>query len=104
MHFIFSEGETEYVVNSPKEFTSQCHDEFKELLGQCDFSKTPTLRIDFTATEFIDSRSIGILLYAKSVANEEGGKIVLSSPYGKVKKMFEVSKFDELFEIIESQE
>ncbi|NVK17596.1 MAG: STAS domain-containing protein [Methylocystaceae bacterium] len=51
--------------------------------------------------EYIDSAGLGMLIELNEKANENGIKVSLSGANTMVKRMFELSKFEELFEIID---
>ena len=62
-------------------------------------SNVKQLTIDFSELNYIDSSSLGILLLIKSESDKQDIKLVLKSPQGMVKKVFEVSKFSQIFSI-----
>ena len=57
------------------------------------------LCIELSQVEFVDSAALGILLLARDEAEKSSTKLVLKSPQGQVKRMFEISKFHDLFNI-----
>ena len=51
--------------------------------------------------EYIDSAGLGMLIEFNEKAQANGIKVALSGAHGIVKRMFELSKFDEIFELID---
>ena len=72
-------------------------DLFKDITSQ-DIKK---LSIELSQVEFVDSAALGILLLARDEAEKSETELILKSPQGQVKRMFEISKFHDLFNIVE---
>ena len=83
-------------------FTFSDHVEFKSLLKVFDDSSVNQVDLDLKGLEFVDSAALGLLLLAKDKADTSSKKIRLLSPGdNQVKKMFEISRFYDLFEIVD---
>jgi anti-anti-sigma factor len=79
-------------------FTFSDNGSFREIIGLFD-GKQNTFILDFSAVEFVDSAALGMLLLAREEADKRGITLEIRKPQGQVKKMFNVSKFDTLFNI-----
>ncbi|MDB2414568.1 STAS domain-containing protein [Rickettsiales bacterium] len=82
------------------EFTFADHSKFKEVIENVDSGDVSELEINLSELTFIDSAGLGLLLLLKDKTGDNFS-MSLSYPDGQVKKMFEVSRFYELFNIIE---
>lgn len=54
---------------------------------------------DIQELDYIDSAGLGMLLLSREKAQENNASIMLQNPSGQVKKMLEIGKFENLFEI-----
>lgn len=80
-------------------FTFSDHKEFKNIFNLLSENNVQSIRLNFTNVEFIDSAALGILLLARDEAQKYSKNLVIQSPTGQVKQMFEVSRFYDLFNI-----
>lgn len=79
------------------------YDRFRELIEVVKTNnKVQQVDIYLQALSFLDSAALGMLLLIKDVVSESEKKLTLYHPQGQVKKLFEISCFYELFEIIDS--
>jgi len=60
--------------------------------------------IDMTATTFIDSTTLGVLLSVVKRVRPEGGAVVLVCPDRNVKRIFEITLLDRVFTIVNTRE
>ena len=60
--------------------------------------------IDMTATTFIDSTTLGVLLSVVKRVRPEGGAVVLVCPDRNVKRIFEITLLDRVFTIVGTRE
>lgn len=58
-----------------------------------------TVIIDLTDVDFLDSAALGMLLVAREEASKSGAELILENAVGHVKKMFELSDFNSMFNI-----
>jgi anti-anti-sigma factor len=86
-------------VNISGEFTFTDHAAFRDVACRLFQAKGDTIVIDLSQLQFIDSAGLGMLLLARDEASKSTRKLVLSRPQGQVRRMFTVTKFDELFTI-----
>lgn len=82
-------------------FTFADHANFKAVIDTAKDATITGLTLDLSALDFIDSAALGMLLIARDEANKRGNKITLYKPQGHVLKMFKISKFDSLFNVVE---
>ena len=60
--------------------------------------------IDMTATTFIASTTLGVLLSVVKRVRPEGGAVVLVCPDRNVKRIFEITLLDRVFTIVDTRE
>jgi anti-anti-sigma factor len=83
------------------EFTFTDHGPFKQMITEMFAAKGKAIVIDLSKLEFIDSAGLGMLLLARDEAKKVNRELVLKRPGGQVKRMFGVTKFDQLFTVEE---
>jgi len=80
-------------------FTFSDHTSYKELFDVFNDEKLDKLELDINEVEFVDSAALGLLLLTRDEAEKTGKTLSIVGPQGQVKKMFEISRFYELFDI-----
>jgi anti-sigma B factor antagonist len=60
--------------------------------------------IDMTATTFIDSTTLGVLLSVVKRVRPEGGAVLLVCPDRNVRRIFEITLLDRVFTIVDTRE
>jgi anti-anti-sigma factor len=85
-------------------FVFSDHTNFRNVLECIESRESRTVRLDFKDVEFIDSAALGLLLLAKEKSDKASKKVVLERPTGQVAKMFRISRFQDMFEIVEADE
>jgi len=70
---------------------------FKQLMASLEENPAKAVTLDFTAVEFIDSGALGMLLLFCEQCQSKNISLSLHAPQGQVKKIFMLSKFDQLF-------
>lgn len=90
-----------YNITLSGKFTFSDHANFKQLFESFADDKVNQVVVDMADVEFIDSAGLGILLLARDEGEKASVKLSLKEPKGQVKKMFEVSRFYEFFDIVE---
>lgn len=58
--------------------------------------------LDLSQVEFIDSAGLTALLDSLSLATEHGCRLAIYNPHPAVKLVFEISRLDELFELVDA--
>jgi HptB-dependent secretion and biofilm anti anti-sigma factor len=97
MKFEFQPNDARVTLSG--EFTFTDHVAFREVADRLLQAKDRTIVVELSQLQFIDSAGLGMLLIARDEAGKAGRTLVLSQPQGQVKRMFTVTKFDELFTI-----
>jgi len=82
-------------------FTFSDNPLFKEILDSMGNSKFTQVTFNLSGIGHIDSSALGMLLLAKDSAKKHNLNLYLKSPQGKVKLIFDISKFYNLFNIID---
>jgi len=86
-------------VSFSGDFTFADHAAFRDIAGRLLEAKDETVVIDLSQLQFIDSAGLGMLLIARDEVGKTNRKLVLAQPQGQVKRMFTITKFDQLFTI-----
>ncbi|MGA2292843.1 STAS domain-containing protein [Bradyrhizobium sp.] len=97
MKFEFQPNDARVTLSG--EFTFTDHVAFREVADRLLQADDRTIVVELSQLRFIDSAGLGMLLIARDEAGKAGRTLVLSQPQGQVKRMFAVTKFDELFTI-----
>lgn len=74
---------------------------FKPLLDHAANSVVSQITLDLSALEFIDSAGLGMLLLLRDACDKHKKRLTLRHPFGQVKKVFDLSRFEHLFTIEE---
>lgn len=82
-------------------FTVSDNQRFRALIAEFGNKGVNSIIFDFANVEFIDSAALGMLLLGLDESRRSGKRMVLRHPQGQVKKIFDVSRFKEIFEIVE---
>ena len=75
----------------------------KEVLEKIELGEQ-TFVIDFANTAYIDSSGLGVLVSLSKKIREHGGELLLSSLSEDLRTLFELTKLDTLFRIVEDRE
>ena len=81
-------------------FTFADHGNFKDVIGAAKEEGVRQVSIDLSQVDFVDSAALGMLLLVRDEVKKGEKSLVLKSPQGQVKKMFEISRFYELFDFV----
>lgn len=73
-------------------------------LQACAASKVPTLLVDFSGVDYIDSSGLATLIEYVRSASAYGGKLALFGLQPKVRTIFELVRLNELFTIEDTRE
>ena len=77
-------------------FDFSSHKEFRETYANTDGSTCHYI-VDMSATEYIDSSALGMLLLLREFASSDKDRITLQGASNDVKDILVVSNFDKLF-------
>lgn len=80
-------------------FSFADHAAFKTMLDTVVDEHLDMLELDLAKVNFVDSSALGLLLLLRDEADKHDVALILKSPGGQVKKMFEISRFYDLFTI-----
>lgn len=83
-------------INISGRFDFSSHREFREAYSSTDGAASEYV-VDMSATEYIDSSALGMLLLLREHAGSEQSKISIQNPGLEVKDILIVSNFDKLF-------
>lgn len=75
-------------------------DGFREMIRHMVDSQSDHNIMDLTDVEFIDSAGLGMLLLARDEISKISSRLTLKSPQGQVRRMFDVARFEQMFDIV----
>jgi anti-sigma B factor antagonist len=78
--------------------------ELKERLRAAVDGDASTIVVDLTETDFVDSTSLGVLLGATKRLRERNGEIRLVVPGPELRRIFEITLLDRVFELHDTRE
>jgi anti-anti-sigma factor len=88
-----------YNITLSEKFTFDDHMQFREVLKKMDEQGVSKIILHMAGVTFVDSAALGMLLLAGEEAKKNNKTLIISSPAGQVKKMFEMARFDKIFTI-----
>ena len=97
MEYIFAD--TNNCAQLSGRLTFKDHPAFRLMATRLLAAEDDTAVIDLEKVDFIDSSGLGMLLIARDEASAARRRLVLRSPQGQVRRMFEISHFEQLFTI-----
>jgi len=75
-------------------------DGFREMISCMVENRSDHNVMDLTDVEFIDSAGLGMLLLARDEISKISSRLTLKSPQGQVQRMFDVARFEQMFDIV----
>lgn len=79
-------------------FQFSLHREFRDSYASITQSGTE-FRINLSATEYMDSSALGMLLLLKEHATKHQGSVVIAGVTPAIRRVLEIASFDKLFRI-----
>jgi len=83
------------------EFSFSDHNSFREIFSVFTDSSINQVNFNIKGLTFVDSAALGLFLLARDEAAKGGKSLRIISPQGQVKKMLEISRFYELFDVVD---
>ena len=80
-------------------FTYTDNATFRQIIQDLRQGQYQHLQLDIAKLEYIDSAALGMLLLLNDAAVKQGISISLTGANGQIRKMLELSNFDEIFQI-----
>lgn len=77
------------------------HSEFKKIIALLSEESMNRLELDLSGVEFVDSAALGLFLLLKDETEKSKIALQIIRPKGQVQKMFRISRFYELFNIVD---
>lgn len=78
-------------------FTFRDNGEFRNLMSEIETQNVGEIICNVSGVDFVDSAALGMFLLMRDIAEKKNANVVLKGASGQVQKMFEVSKFSQLF-------
>lgn len=99
MQYQLDQQNDAYVVRLSGDFTFSDNGRFRNLLMSLREVKARSLMLVMDKLSFIDSAALGMLLLLHDEATRQQMKVTMSGVNGQIKKMLQLSNFDEIFDI-----
>ena len=90
-------GEVVVVMNGS--FTFSDNQQFRTTLKELQQKSASVIGLEMSGVDFIDSAALGMLLLLRDTMQTSGTALELRNPQGQIRKMFELSNFNDLFTI-----
>lgn len=80
-------------------FTFGDNSKFRQILNTLRETTASDVTMDLSGLKFIDSAALGMLLLLHDEAGKKGLKITLAGATGQIRKMLQLSNFEQIFTI-----
>ncbi len=101
MEYVKHQEQGNYEVAIKGKITFSDHMDFKNIIHAVNDNSCQKVTLNLENVEFIDSAALGMMLLLRDETEKNGKGLLLKTPKGQVKKMFQVSRFYDLFDIEE---
>lgn len=98
MDYVIQTNDKSVYIDIQGKLTYVDHHRFTEMFKQLD-QRASYYILKLENLEFIDSAGLGMLIFMRDKASEKNITVILKGSCGQVKKMFELSQFNQLFVI-----
>jgi anti-anti-sigma factor len=78
-------------------FTFNDNPKFKQIVELVEGAPPKLLKLEVSGMSFIDSAGLGMLLLLRDVCEKENIQVQISGAQGQVARIFDISRFDQLF-------
>lgn len=92
-------GDGVCTITMDGQFTFSDNMAFRAITEEIAKHSISQVNIDVSALEYVDSAALGMFLLLRDFAQKRHINLALTGPQGQVKKVFDVSRFDQLFKI-----
>ncbi|MCH2546154.1 MAG: STAS domain-containing protein [Alphaproteobacteria bacterium] len=99
MEYLLQQNDKHYHVELAGTFTFSDNSKFRHITEEIRGSDPETITLDIHQLQFIDSAALGMLLLLHDEAQKKNICVTLSGASGQIKKMLQLSNFQELFNI-----
>ena len=99
MQIDFNKNGDVLILNCNGSFTFGDNQQFRSMLREINEQKPSKVSMNLKQVDFIDSAALGMLLLLRDTLQGTGTNLELLNPQGQLKKMFDLSSFNELFTI-----
>lgn len=99
MEYTFEIIEPEAIVSMTGRFTFTDNGTFRNLLDDIDKHTISSLTINVSGIDYVDSAALGMFLLLRDHAEKKHILLTLSGAQGQVLKIFNTSRFDQLFRL-----
>jgi len=85
-------------ISVTERFDFSLHQKFRDAYAKCNENGSEFV-LDLSATAYMDSSALGMILLLKDHADKLSGKVVISKPNDAVTKILEIAQFHRLMTI-----
>jgi len=100
MNFKKHQTKDSVIFSLSGKFTFSDHQSFRAVIDSIKNGEAQNFVFDLSVLEFVDSAALGMFLVARDEAKKKNIRLSLSGPVGHVHKMFTLSNFSSLFNIV----
>lgn len=100
MEYMVKRGAPDCSIVMRGTFTFSDNNQFREILALAKDQAVKGITLEIDELQFIDSAALGMLLLLHDEASKRQIRITLSGASGQIKKMLQISNFEEIFTII----
>lgn len=93
-----ADGGKKVTISVSGKFDFQLYDEFRTSYDETDGNSVHYI-VDLSATDYLDSSALGMLLLLREHAGGESSKVDIVNTSADVKKILDVANFGKLFKI-----
>jgi anti-anti-sigma factor len=99
MEYTYSQQAQHHQLDLIGTFTFSDNAKFRQIVSNLRDSDADSITLDLRNLQFIDSAALGMLLLLHDEANKKAIKVVLAGADGQIKKMLQLSNFEEIFTV-----
>ncbi len=100
MSFVTTVQDDSITISLPARFDFRRMRDFHSAIeGVIEKSPGDQIVVDFAATEYVDSSTLGVLLVMRDRARGSGKSVVLAGARGAVRETLKIANFEKLFAI-----
>lgn len=99
MEYSLDHRNDNYLLTMNGQFTFSDNSEFRRILTSLRDTSAASLTLAMDRLDYIDSAALGMLLLLHDEASRKGMRVSLEGVTGQIKKMLQLSNFDEIFTI-----
>lgn len=101
MELNIAQHEQHLSVSMSGNFTFEDNPKFREVITKVQSGAAKQVTLDVSGLNQLDSAALGMMMMLHKAGKDRSAGITIKSPKGQIKKMFELSRFYDLFTIVD---